>query len=390
MTTNDEIDLKQYIAILKKRKKLIFLIWILITFSAFFYNILMPKTYRASGKIFIDKKKMEIKMEPQFQTYSEDISSNTYVMLLTNRTLLNNVIDKLNKSNKFNINLTYDQLSKMIVMNNIHNDLDSKINIFEIIVDTSDPNLSKDISNILLEEYVNFFQQLNSKNNKDINEYITKQISVSRSTLNEEETKLKKFKETNSLELLQKQIKTHIDDLSDNESSLLRINNDLIEMEYLYNQLKEEYNLGKLIISSPLVENSILYQDLRRRILDLEIKKELKDTINDTKETLSGVIKNILEKQDFQIDNLKIKKINIEKNIEKLKKGIFEYQSKIASLELSKQVLERNFTLAQKAYLMLSNKLEEIIIEDKVQPASMKIIEYAEAPKNPISPKILR
>ncbi|MBI5416420.1 hypothetical protein HZA55_00500, partial [Candidatus Poribacteria bacterium] len=165
----DEIDLKEYFLILKKKKKIILIACLTFFAVTLIINLLSPKTYSASGKIFINRKKMELKMEPKFQTYSnEEVDYETYADLLKNNELLSDVIKQLN------LNMAAQDLGKMITIENSSSS--GKVDILRITVDANNPILARDITNEILKKYVVFFQQLYTSNPREVKFYVQKQM----------------------------------------------------------------------------------------------------------------------------------------------------------------------------------------------------------------------
>ncbi|MBI5207732.1 MAG: hypothetical protein HY934_08070 [Candidatus Firestonebacteria bacterium] len=395
----DEIDLKQYYQILKKHKGFIISVILLFFICSSVINIfILPKIYSASGKIFINRNKMQLKMEPRFQTHSdEDISYETYVELLKNREILNNIINRLK------LNMNTGRLADMILINNIHDS--GKSDVLQVIVEAGDPLLAKNIVNILLEEYIIFFQKLYASNPRETKGYINQQVENSKHQLEKEEDKLKKFNEENSLDLIKKQIEVRLEGVSRLEKELASTQIEKEELEYKLDQLKKEVESKKYYLSSPLVESNSLYQELQRRLINLEIKlAEIKQSLSEKHPTyqetlvtieqnrvkIQEVIQSIIENYNFKLSNFMDREKTLKEDINKYKKEVLQFQAKYAELDLTTKRLQRNQELATQTYTMLANKIEELKIEDKVQPTLMKIIEYAEIPESPTKPRIIR
>ncbi len=399
MSEQDEIDLRQYWQILKKNKKIILIISLLFFIGSLILNFfLLPKVYSASGKIFIDRKKMQLKMEPRFQTYSEDeINYDTYVDLIKNSKLLDTVLKELNLS------ISQNSLADMISVNNIQNT--GKTDILHIIVEANDPVLAKNIVNTLLIKYVDFFQELYTSNPRETKNFIQTQMNKSKQNLEIEEEKLKKFNKENLLDFLKKQIDLRLDEISRLEKELASTRIEREELEYKLNQLKKEVKDKNYYLSSPIIESHPLYQELQRKLINLEIKlAEIKQNLSEkhpdyletlvtyekNKEKIHEVINSVIENYDYKYSNLQSKETNLKENLNKNKKALVNLQAEFAELELTQKRLQRNQELASQTYNMLANKIEELKIEDKVQPTLMKVIEYAEKPESPIKPNIIR
>jgi capsular polysaccharide biosynthesis protein len=146
----EEIDLREYINVLLKRKGIIILIFLIavITAALVSYFYLKP-VYEASTILMISKPKYQVELEPKIQTqFTPEISLATYESLIKDREIEEEVIKKLNLDQP-PYELSPDSLQGMITIESLKD-----TNLIKMNLQTGDPKLAKDIANVWAELFV--------------------------------------------------------------------------------------------------------------------------------------------------------------------------------------------------------------------------------------------
>jgi uncharacterized protein involved in exopolysaccharide biosynthesis len=212
----EEIDLREYINVLLKRKGIIILIFsiAIITATLVSYFYLKP-VYEASTILMISKPKYQVELEPKIQTqFTPEVSLATYESLIKDREVEEEVIKKLNLDQP-PYELTPDNLQEMITIESLKN-----TNLIKINLQAGDSKLAKDIANVWASLFIEKNKDLNLQESKEAQGFIEEQLKISKQNLSTIEEEIRKFNETNNIDAMDKEITVKLDKIMTNESRL--------------------------------------------------------------------------------------------------------------------------------------------------------------------------
>ncbi|MDC3130457.1 polysaccharide biosynthesis tyrosine autokinase [Bacteroidota bacterium] len=178
--------------------------------------------------------------------------------------------------------------------------------------------------------------------------------------------------------------------INESEDMIFSLENQISIINLLINSLNEnKFDLLPTNIGIENVEINSLISDFNQNILDRNKLKQSAGTNNPSVSVLDAQITdsraNIiysLQNQSSQLRNLK----------EKLSLKFFKYDDLVSNLpekERTLRAIERNQKIKEALYLFLLQKREEAEVNYAVTEPSIKVVEYAIAEKNPISPNSL-
>ena len=212
----EEIDLREYINVLLKRKGVIILIFLIavITAALVSYFYLKP-VYEASTILMISKPKYQVELEPKIQTqFIPEVSLATYESLIKDREIEKEVIKKLNLDQP-PYEFTPDSLQGMITIESLKN-----TNLIKMNLQTGEPKLAKDIANVWAALFVEKNKDLYLQESKEAQGFIEEQLKISNQNLSKIEEEIREFNETNKIDAMDKEITVKLDKIMANESRL--------------------------------------------------------------------------------------------------------------------------------------------------------------------------
>ena len=333
----EEIDLREYINVLLKRKGIIILIFLIAVITAalvsFFY---LKPVYEASTILMISKPKYQVELEPKIQTqFTPEVSLATYESLIKDRKIEEEVIKKLNL-NQPPYELTPDSLQGMITIESLKN-----TNLIKMNLQAGEPKLAKDIANVWAALFVEKNKDLNLQESKEAQGFIEKQLKISSQNLSKIEEEIREFNETNKIDAMDKEITVKLDKIMENESRLADVK---ITIK------KEEANIERIF--QQLLQKRVECYQSKKADIELSIFKE--------KTNLSQIQKQ-LEEQD--------KIIILSKSIveDQFYKQLIEKISESDSIALNKLKLENEEL--NPLFTGLKNKLNSTILSLKNKEA---------------------
>ena len=344
----EEIDLREYINVLLKRKGIIILIFLIavITATLVSYFYLKP-VYEASTILMISKPKYQVELEPKIQTqFTPEVSLATYESLIKDREIEEEVIKKLNLDQP-PYELTPDNLQGMITIESLKN-----TNLIKMNLQTGDPKLAKDIANVWAALFVEKNKDLNLQESKEAQGFIEEQLKISKQNLSTIEEEIREFNETNKIDAMDKEITVKLDKIMANESRLADVKisaesekakiEEIISQMILQEKLISSSNIDRLTEGMKFTEaKDFIESQLELALKNLQAKEEELKTFNQ-KSKISLLEKEITSKIN-QVVYFNNRFINLKMLIE-------EEKTKIVTTKAQFNEQEKTFILTKSFY----------------------------------------
>jgi len=333
----EEIDLREYINVLLKRKGVIILTFLIavITAALVSYFYLKP-VYEASTILMISKPKYQVELEPKIQTqFTPEVSLATYESLVKDRKIEEEVIKKLNLD-QLPYELTPDSLQGMITIESLKN-----TNLIKLNLQAGDSKLAKDIANVWAALFVEKNKDLNLQESKEAQGFIEEQLEISKKNLSTIEEEIRKFDETNNIVAMDKEITEKLNKIMEDESRLADVK---ITIK------KEEANIERIF--QQLLQKRVECYQSKKADLELSIFKE---------ETNLSQIQKQLDEQD---EIITLSKSIVE---DQFYKQLIEKISDSDSIALNELKLDNEEL--NPLFTGLKNKLNSTILNFKNQEA---------------------
>jgi uncharacterized protein involved in exopolysaccharide biosynthesis len=379
----EEIDLREYINVLLKRKGIIILIFLIavITAALVSYFYLKP-VYQASTILMISKPKYQVELEPKIQTqFTPEVSFATYESLIKDREIEEEVIKKLNLDQP-PYGFTPDSLQGMITIESLKN-----TNLIKMNLQAGEPKLAKDIANVWAALFVEKNKALNLQESKEAQGFIEEQLKISNQNLSTIEEEIREFNETNKIEIVENEIKGKAAKILNHELRIadikISLKKEKARKEQVIIALNEQDKVLKL--SKSITENQFFHQ------LMSNITNGNFSDINLTyiSEEANPIYYNLAQQlicTNISINSLQAEEKQLKENIDDYWERIESLKQELAQEKLTQSRLEREYDTAKGVYGVLSQKNEEVKIAVATESGLVKVASLAYEPEYPIKP----
>lgn len=406
-----EIDLREYLRVIWKRKYLILLLFIITVVCTYLISNTLDPIYETSTTIMIQKNdSMQNVFSADIFALNQDKSS-TYRLLLKTRRIIREVIRELDLRDENGRYISTNTLQENISVNSIPGS-----DLIEISMADPNPQRAIEVVTTLVKVFQKENTQINQSAMASARIFIEKQVVKVKKDLEVAEKNLLTYKEENNVILPAEEIKMNLDNLIEAESllSTTEVEINSIETSILAIQSEMKNHDEKIIVSTTISDNPLIqkYQtqltDLESRISGLKNKYtdrhpeiiNLQTQIVRVQESLKKVVQKEIVSQTESANpiyqSLYQNYINLE--TDKLAK-----QAKLASLEQLVQIekdklknlperelelirLERVAKVTAEIFTMLITRLEEIKISEAMLTSDIYVVDSAYLPTVPIKP----
>ena len=430
-------NLKDYVRIILRRK------WIIIAFLVVFvtigtlqsYKKVIP-IYRATVKIMFSREQPNVVLfQGRSYNYTDYRNYQTQLKILTSRSLARRTIKALNlkdspefkpveKGKSFSIRGFLSSLVKKpkpgkelpetksqipdkdVDDSGIVSRFLSKLSVEALegsyLVNVSftgrHPDIIKEIVNKHAQEYINKNLELKFAASQDAIDWLQKQLSEKKGTLENTERALLLYKEDKKIVSLEDRQNIIVKELESLKSSLIGAKTERVSQEILCNQIKKYANNPEMIEYIPDVMENAIFQQWKTEYISLQ--SEINKLSIRYGEKHPKIVKLVSHAQELErVMSTEVKKITkgIETRYEmvlareeNLAKA-FEEQEKIAQdlnrKAISYGTLMREAESERAMYDVLLKRMKETDITEELQSSSISIIDLAEVPKFPINAK---
>ena len=379
----NEIDLREYINVLLKRKGIIILIFLIavITAALVSYFYLKP-VYEASTILMISKPKYQVELEPKIQTqFTPEVSLATYESLIKDREIEKEVIKKLNLDQP-PYELTPDSLQGMITIESLKN-----INLIKLNLQAGDPKLAKDIANIWAGLFVEKNKDLNLQESKEAQRFIEEQLKISNQNLSTIEEEIREFDETNKIKIMDNEIKGKTAKALNYDLRLADIKLSLQKEKAMKEQVIIALNeQDKVVKLSKSITNDQFFHQLMSNITNGNFSDiNLSYVSEETNPIYYDLVQQLIS-TDISINSLQAEEKQLKENIDDYWERIENLKQELAQEKLTQSRLEREYNTAKGVYDVLSQKNEEVKIAVATESGLVKIASLAYEPRFPIKP----
>jgi len=379
----EEIDLREYINVLLKRKGIIILIFLIavITAALVSYFYLKP-VYEASTILMISKPKYQVELEPKIQTqFTPEVSLATYESLIKDREIEEEVIRKLNLD-QLPYEFTPDSLQGMITIEALKD-----TNLIKLNLQAGEPKLAKDIANVWAALFVEKNKDLNLQESKEAQRFIEEQLKISDQNLSKIEEEIREFNETNKIEIFENEIKGKAAKILNYELRLadikLSLEKEKARKEQVIIALNEQEKVLKL---SKSITNDQFFHQLMSKITSGNFSDINLTYVSEETNPIYYNLAQQLVSADISISSLQAEENQLIENINDFNLELETLRKELAQEKLTQSRLEREYDTAKGVYDVLSQKNEEVKIAVATESGLVKIASLAYEPRGPIKP----
>ena len=371
----EEIDLREYINVLLKRKGIIILIFLIavITAALVSYFYLKP-VYEANVIIAVSKPKIK-------NSLVDEISLESYKSLIKDIEIEEELIRKLNL-NKPPLELTPYDLDQMLTI-----ELPKGTNLIKMNLQTSNPKLTKDIINTWATLFVEKNKRLYFDEVKKAKISVEDRLKYAEKGFFEIEEKVIKFNETDNVETIENEIRYKTTKISSFKSRLIDIQLSLekenAKKEQIVAALNEQEKVLKL---SKSVVDDQFFKQLISNISDDNIKIADLTYVSEVTNPIYYNLTQQLISTNISINSLIAEKNQLTQNIVDFDANLEDLKKELTEKKLILSQLNREYSAKEKLYNIFYKQDEEIRLSETAETDLLKITSLAYEPKAPIKP----
>ena len=325
------MDLVDYLRVIRKRKRIIILAFILVLASTIYYTRKQTPIYQTSCKLKIEQRKSVAEILTELVTWSPGDAMASQANLIKSYQVMEKVAEELNLTNPgmkpAEQMARIKGLQAQIVTEQIEN-----TNIIAIAAISHNPVKAMELVNTVARVYVDFHFENKKREASNVKKFVKDQSDSYLRELQESENVLQRFRQENPL-IVERDIKSVVSVQTD--PRITGIKDEIIELELELISLKSTY-------TDEHPEVITLRQKLEK------VKKDLSNSLSQFS----------VQQKDFSTKEIKLIQ------------------------------LKRNITIAEDIYLMFKEKYEEARIIEAEKVRDVSIIEPASTPSKPIKPDI--
>ncbi len=412
------IDIREYLGIIDRRKKIIIPILGIVFLSTVFFTFRAPNIYRAATTLIVETRNERISLPFTYSPMGRNLLQN-YCQLLKSRTLAERVVINLKESNSA-ISVIASSNPVQVVRNAISVKPIRETDLIEVSTQARSAEEAALIANTVAEEFVE--QQLSVVRGEftEQRRFLEEQLPMVEARLAESGEKLKEFKEANQLVSLSEETREQTKQLLEFDLQYGQIQTEydatLRRLDYLKTQLAKQ---KESLVNDITRITSLFILQLRDELVALETNYSLflvqglssehpkllalKNSITEVKEKLREETRKILSR-DFPVSDPlsfsheladKILLLEVEVAALMAKKDALSHirdnlSSRLRSLpekELHLVSLEREYQISANTYGMLMEKYEEVKIAEAGKIANVRVVDRATVSGSPVRPR---
>jgi polysaccharide biosynthesis transport protein len=371
----EEINLREYINVLLKRKSIILLIFLIavITAALVSYFYLKP-VYEANAVIAVSKPKI-------INSLIDEISIEDYKNLIKDVEIEEELIQKLNLDKPPTEVTPYD-LERMITI-----EIPKDTNLIKINLQAENSKLTKDIINTWATLFVEKNKKLYFEEVKKAKIGVEDKLKYVEQDFFEIEEKMIEFNETGY-------VKTIEDEIEYKATKILSFKSRLIDIQLSL----EKESAEKEQVSAALIEQDKILK-LNKSIVDDQFFQQLISNITDANlkianltyvsEVANPIYYNLAQQlisTNISINSLIAEENQLEKNINNFNVSIEDLKKELTEKKLILSQLNREYSAKEKVYNIFYKQAEEILLTETAEADLLKITSLAYEPRVPIKP----
>ena len=437
----ESIHLSEYFMVLRKRKTLIILVFILVVTAAMFYTYTADPIYESSARLIIDKEKTSSPITGErmdFEGYgSQAMTFNTSIKMIQSTPVILQVISALkldaeHGNPKYAVDLEVSPVKQLISqlkaniklllkieeqqelsfeerenrkMQALISMVKWKINV-EMIRDTrllnlsvkdKDPVLAANIANMLAKKYMEFDLGNKMESSKQTLEWLNNELYDLRKKLEDDERKFFEYKQENKVFSMTGKQKIAEHKIQEFNNNYLVTRNKRLELDTKINELDKNIHGIKGVATVRSLINNPMIENIYSKIVDLEMELTRLSKIYKSKHPKVVQAVGELEKSRKQLaleilkerENLKSERKVLYAKEKILEKNITQFESdalEASTKELEYTILQRNVNNSQNLYDLMISRVKESNILQTSNTSNIRIVENAQVPTSPISP----
>ncbi len=393
-----ELNLRDYLRVLRKRKIIVIFAAISLGFFSFLFATLQKPIplYRAVSSVKIEKSATMAGLYLETITYGETSNLDTQAAIIKSIPIMEFVAKKMGLIDE---KLTPEEIRKeaqyinrvLGLRSQVNTSIEGYTNIINIEAVDSNPKFAQQLANTTAEVYK---EQNTLEKNKRIIEakkYIEEQLKVIGEKVTIAQENLRVFREANRMVTIESQTSETLRLLNESEKDYAYVKQEKAEIKALIGELKKQKALPKEKVEGFYAEKvGPIFSSLNTKLVDLYAQRDLllmdynenhpEIRVMDAK--IDKVISNMINHLEDQAKRLQEKEQFLSDQIEKTK----EKFNALPRLGFELEKIEHELTVNKSLYASLKEKQQEVLISEAEKIEEVTIVRPALTPRAPINP----
>ncbi len=372
-------------AVVRKRRKLIFLSTLTCAISAGVFSLSQPKIYNATAYLMIAESKIaDTDLRTPNFIYFELLRS--YETLINSDYLIQKTVENFHLD-KLPYQMSVEQFKQDRIL---QVELSKNTRLLEVSVDFPNARLATDIANYFAQNAENFIDQMNLKDAQKTRGFLKQLLDQASRQLETVSQRLLEFNRSAGLESVRESVWNLLEVKSKNESEISELSVKLSIASARLDSLEElKRHKPTIALNREWDENKISEEGLPSKSIDRP-RNPANSQVRE--EFVNPVYQQV---QDSLVDtNLEIQALKA--GLQAREKGLVSNRQKLTQLlrekatkEMTLDQLSEDHQTAQKNYATWSNKYQEASLMVSARSTDLKVMAPAIVPEKPIKPRIL-
>jgi len=373
----DEIDLREYINVIRRRWKLIVGVTAVAVIAAAVVSFLLPPTYEASAVVLITEPRYQMQFEPRFETTDQwQPAYEAFPELAASDGVLQSVVEAYQPSPIAQIDEWRLKALKEMAEATSQGDP----SLVKLKVRCRSPQDAAGIANVWAEKLTERGNDIYSEGEDDVS-FFENQTAQAERALEEAEQALIAFQARDRASIVSTQLSSHRQTQSDYLADQRAITYLLQDIQGLRDQLAQQVDDRPASLGDELTS---LFLQVKAFNAQAAVPIELQ--VNSAESLTQKSQAEQVAFLDDMVGTLEAKSLAIDDRLAELEPRILERQEELQQIRTEEQRLQRAQNVAEETYMSLSRKLEEARISAQEGKGILQVGSRAAAPEEPASP----
>ncbi|MCX7704409.1 MAG: Wzz/FepE/Etk N-terminal domain-containing protein [Planctomycetota bacterium] len=392
--------MKEYITILRSHLWFIFSIVLVTLITAFLLTMRADKIYVATAVIRIEMRRLTIGVSLE-ELYWSSMKArdyfNTECRTMKSRRIASQVMERLNLASNERYRGSADPVGALANDIEVVPDIDS--NLVRVSYHSKDPQLSANVINTLIDEYLAYKKQSESVVTEEAQRRILRTTEELEQRLSDSEKRLKEFESRHRVTSYQKELERVSSEVTSYQGEITRLNVRLAEVEAKWRSFNEAGREIEKLQALPEVASNELVRHYLKTISDLEQQKvvalkkyapmstevkSIEAQLEQTRAALASAVNRILESVEIELTRCK----NEKQKKQELLKVVQDREKELLQLLNEYERLRAEVETNRKLYNDYLGKQRELESAAYSTPRTIEVIDRASVPTSPVSPKM--
>lgn len=417
-----DMNLRDAQRILRRRWRVVLFSTLLVVGFSYFFGKSRQPVYSSTSSVKIEETSTVAGMLMQRLTYTRWDNIATAQELIRSFPVMERVARKLGKidPNLSDKRVRSDQELTALVnrlIDQVQTTRSGRTNIIDITVTSTDAEDARAVAQTVAETFREVHLEERSSQDRETREFIEDQTQISRRALSRAEQDLQDFRESQSLPVIDDQVKMQLEALASYREELRQANNEIKDMQTQIDQVRSRQKFGQATTIDPLNPPSIrdITQErgefrvidwfetaegsqpliaLNNRLLELETRKrellrrykQQAPVVKGAEQEIQDLLGEILLEAGDNLRSLKERRDELAQVIE----GMENRMKDVPDSQRRYAQLQREVKLREEQYSMLSLKYQEALIREADQADEVTIVRPAMVNLKPINVNVNR